>query len=106
MTDVPTDPISRVEAQFHALILRRAEAQVREYRLILPTLRADLEVDTRTEQAWFPVPGMMGGFAYRWAPGKVGQQLIVESWSRGCGGSGQRHEVDGDGYRLVDEGFV
>jgi hypothetical protein len=45
---------------------------------------------------------MYGGFSYR----LDGDHLIVESWSRVVGGSGQRHVIDERGTRLVADGFV
>lgn len=57
-------------------------------------------------KAWFPVPGMCGGFSYWFEEDGESPVLIVESWSRVVQGSGQRHEVTQDGTRLLDEGFV
>ena len=51
------------------------------------------------------MPGMYGGFSYLLAPDDP-PRLIVESWNRVVAGSGQRHEVTIDGWRLVDKGFV
>jgi hypothetical protein len=57
-------------------------------------------------KAWFPIPGMSGGFSY-WLEGQGEHaKLITESWSRVVGGSGQRHEVTAHGSHLVDTGFV
>jgi hypothetical protein len=51
---------------------------------------------------WFPVPGMVGGFAIS----LVTAGLRVTSWSRMAAGSGKEHLVTRDGTVLVDEGFV
>lgn len=49
---------------------------------------------------------MYGGFSY-WFEGENEQTLlVVESWCRVVVGSGQRHEINVQGSRLVDEGFV
>eukprot|EP00413_Alexandrium_margalefii_P008307 CAMPEP_0204531580 /NCGR_PEP_ID=MMETSP0661-20131031/11249_1 /ASSEMBLY_ACC=CAM_ASM_000606 /TAXON_ID=109239 /ORGANISM="Alexandrium margalefi, Strain AMGDE01CS-322" /LENGTH=205 /DNA_ID=CAMNT_0051537747 /DNA_START=73 /DNA_END=690 /DNA_ORIENTATION=- len=56
------------------------------------------------------VPGMYGGFSIQREGGETDKDahpvLQVESWSRVCSGSGQRHIIDADGARLVAEGFV
>ncbi len=55
---------------------------------------------------WFAVPGMYGGFAY-WLRGSgEATRVVTESWSRVIEGSGQRHEIDAIGSKLVAEGFV
>lgn len=51
---------------------------------------------------WFPIPGMVGGFAVRLETG----YLDVKSWSRVVGGSGQAHVLTPEGSILVAEGFV
>lgn len=57
-------------------------------------------------KAWFPIPGMYGGFSF-WLEGDgPDAKLITESWSRVVDGSGQRHEITPTGSRLVEEGFV
>ena len=58
----------------------------------------------RVKRSVRTVPGMYGGFAYQL--GETGTTLTVNSWSRVCEGSGQRHEITPDGCRLTDEGFV
>ncbi len=75
----------------------------RKQELRLPELEVLLETG---EEFWFPVPGMYGGFCYGLDPDRDHHVLVVESWSRVVGGSGQRHEVTADGYELTDRGFV
>ena len=61
--------------------------------------------EVESVRIWFAVPGMYGGFAYELrAEGEP--HLLVESWSRVVGGSGQRHVIGAGGTRLVAEGFV
>lgn len=103
---MPTiDPATRssIELHFHGLIRRRAE----EFGIDVAQL-PDLSCasGTRENPAYFPVPGMHGGFAY-WFEGE-GQaaKLVTESWSRVVGGSGERHEIEASGMRLIDVGFV
>lgn len=97
---LPAETMRSMQRHFHALIHERAGDLITDQRLRLP------ELETLTEQrnpaSWFTVPGMYGGFSYRLEQA----QLIVESWFRVVGGSGQRHVVDEHGARLVAEGFV
>lgn len=92
-----------LESGFHALIRERADDLITED-LLLPSL-TDI-ADARDHPAWFPVPGMYGGFRYRLVGEGAGSMLVVESWCRIVEGSGERHEVTADGYRLVEQGFV
>ncbi|MEJ9077829.1 hypothetical protein WKY82_05350 [Gordonia malaquae] len=50
----------------------------------------------------FAYPGMYGGFNMSIEV----DGLIVSSWSRVVGGSGQRHAITERGCELVEEGFV
>lgn len=96
-----SDPISRIEAHFHALIRKRAGKLATE--LGLPTLPRDVHT---FEEQWFPVPGMSGGFAYALHDEPDGLVLITESWSRVVGRSGQRHRITPEGCELLEEGFA
>src|SRR5437879_3747718 len=99
----PDLPISetellQIEELFRGLIRSRA----REGSLALPEelpclsgLRA-----TREEPAWFPVPGMYGGFAYWIEQRQDGARLISRSWCRVVGGSGMHHEISPTEIRL------
>jgi len=96
--------LARLEEFFHALIRERARSIKPFPDLDLPRLQAPLP--RKKDRAWFPVPGMYGGFAY-WFEGRgTALRLVTESWCRVVGGSGQRHEITADGCRLVEEGFV
>lgn len=98
--ELPAGTMGSIQRHFHTLIHERAGDLITEHQLRLP------ELETLTEQrnpaCWFAVPGMYGGFKYRLERA----QLIVESWCRVVGGSGQRHVIDETGARLVAEGFV
>ncbi|MEO5825930.1 MAG: hypothetical protein ABIR59_08590 [Gemmatimonadales bacterium] len=97
-------PLAAIQSHFHHLIAARAEGLVEKHHLRLPELRG-LKT-SKAEPAWFPVPGMCGGFAY-WFDDRGGNRvLIAESWSRVAEGSGQRHEITPEGARLISEGFV
>ena len=93
-----------IERHFHAVIRARAAELIDRHQVVLPEL-APLLIAAEPK-AWFPVPGMYGGFSY-WLEGEGRDaKLVSESWSRVVGGSGQRHEVTAEGSRLVEEGFV
>ncbi|PPK65309.1 ankyrin repeat domain-containing protein [Actinokineospora auranticolor] len=83
----------------HDLIRERADHLVREHRLRLP----ELEVLTELEKPdmFFPVPGMYGGFGYR----LEGEGLVVRSFCRVVGGSGQTHRITTAGCVLVEDGW-
>ena len=101
---VPADTLARIQVNFHDVIRGRADEQVREHQLRLPELEPLLEIPQAP--VWFAVPGMYGGFRYELEAAGERSRLVVESWCRVCGGSGQRHVVSAAGSTLVDEGFV
>jgi hypothetical protein len=101
---VPLGVLLKIQANFHAVILGRAERLVQERELRLPELEPLLELDQ--PHMWFPVPGMYGGFNYRFEVTGVEAKLVSSSWCRVAGGSGQRHEITSAGSRLIEEGFV
>ena len=104
MHEIPEDTLLAIQQHFHNVIRGRAGDLLDEDGTVLPSLDQLLSEDE--SEAWFPVPGMYGGFRY-WLEGKgPDAKLITESWSRVVGGSGQRHEVTSAGSRLVEEGFV
>jgi hypothetical protein len=93
-----------LEVQLHALIRSRSGQLVEANGLALPALSEPLP--SVSAPAWFPVPGMYGGFSY-WAEGNTDcLALVCESWSRVEAGSGQRHLITATGSALMDEGFV
>ena len=100
---LPDTHLLLLERHFHALIRERAGDLITDD-LLLPSL-ADLS-ESPDGSVWFPVPGMYGGFSYRRVGEGESLMLMVESWCRIVGGSGERHEVTAEGYRLVESGFV
>ncbi len=86
------------------MIRGRASDLVQEHALRLPHLEPLLEL--AAPRMWCPIPGMYGGFSYVLDQDGVAARLVVESWCRVVGGSGQRHEVTSKGSRLVEEGFA
>lgn len=96
--------LQNLECQLHALIRSRVGALVDRHAVPLPRLADPLPLETAP--AWFPVPGMYGGFRY-WAEGMPDfPTLVCESWSRAEAGSGQRHAVTESAFSLLDGGFV
>lgn len=103
-TNISHATLQKIQANFHEVILGRAGDLVQKFGLRLPELEPLLELER--PEMWFPVPGMYGGFNYWLDVEGESAKLISESWCRVVGGSGQRHEIDSKGGRLVDEGFV
>lgn len=62
----------------------------------------ELMVSEQMENLWVSYPGMYGGFNLFVHRGR----LLVESWSRIAGGSGQAHVITESGCVLVEEGFI
>ena len=104
MNDVPKAAFRAIEKHFHALIHERAGDLIIEHKVPLPKLTSPL--GSESSKAWFPVPGMYGGFSYWMEDDCTSAKLMVESWCRVVSGSGERHEVTVDGYQLIEEGFV
>ncbi|MBD8906050.1 hypothetical protein MZTS_04760 [Methylorubrum zatmanii] len=103
---VPFGVLRKIQDHFHTVIRARADDLVRDARLRLPEIAHLLETPLNAEPAWFAVPGMYGGFAYRLVADGANARLVAESWCRVVEGSGQRHEITSAGVRLVNEGFV
>jgi len=101
---VPPGVLLKIQAHFHAVIRGRVDDLVSREQLRLPELEPLLEMES--PKVWFPVPGMYGGFSYVLDRAARYPTLVVESWCRVAGGSGQRHEVTCRGSRLVEEGFA
>ncbi len=104
MRDVPDDILQAIQSHFHEVISGRTSLLIDVQPLELP----DLRDCPRTEEAcaWFPVPGMYGGFKYWLSGSGADAMLVTESWCRVVHGSGQRHEIRASGATLVEEGFV
>ncbi|MBF6351524.1 ankyrin repeat domain-containing protein [Nocardia flavorosea] len=94
--------LAQLEAQLHALILGRVYELCRKARYRPPQLGPLLEEGN--DRMWAPVPGMYGGFAIEFADDA--DELVVDSWCRVAGGSGQRHRVRRNGFELIESGFV
>lgn len=96
--------LKELEERFHALIQSRLE----EFGVPLPKDLPHLEGLRATKQnpGWFDVDGMYGGFSYYLLSSESPAKLIVESWSRIIGGSGQRHLITQNSTELVEAGFA
>jgi hypothetical protein len=101
---VSLDELGLIEWHFHEVICGRADQLVLDEQLRLPELEPLLELEMPT--VYFPVPGMYGGFLYTLEAEGANPRLVVESWCRVAGGSGQRHVITADGFELVAEGFI
>lgn len=101
--NIPNETLSALQTQFHALIRERAGELIDKHDIPLPELSPLPESDSG---AYFEVDGMYGGFSYRLEGEGHEAMLVVESWCRVVQGSGQRHHVTTEGYRLIEQGFV
>ncbi len=103
---IPLGVLLKIQAHFHTVIRQRVKEMLHKDMndLRLPELEPLLELDN--PKMWFRVPGMYGGFGYRFEITGVEAKLVSESWSRMSEGSGQRHEITSAGSRLVEEGFI
>ncbi|AKT43766.1 ankyrin repeat domain-containing protein [Chondromyces crocatus] len=102
--DVPLGRLAAMQAHLHAVIRERVEELVTRHALRLPELEPLLEMEEAA--MWFAVPGMYGGFNITLEGSGEKAHLVSESWCRVVGGSGERHEIDAEGSRLVAVGFV
>jgi hypothetical protein len=96
--------LQTIQEHLHAVMRTRAGDLIEEHKLQLPKLVSPLP--SEQSKAWFPIPGMYGGFSYWFVYEDKEPKLVVESWSRVVGGSGQRHEITVSTTNLVEEGFV
>jgi len=96
--------LKEIEEGFHILI----QSRLSEFQVPLPRELPHLEGlrATKKNPAWFDVDGMYGGFSYYFLSRKAPAKLIVESWSRIIGGSGQRHLITQNSTELVEAGFA
>ena len=104
-TDGPgTVDVARLQQGLHETIIGRMKEFRIEREIRLPVL--SLPLPSKETPCWFPIDGMYGGFSYWFEGAGPTQCLVVESWSRVEGGSGQRHEIQNGQVRLVAKGFV
>jgi len=101
---VPREQLLHLSAQFHTLIMERAAHLIVEQDIRLP--RLDPLCTMEQPLLWCPIPGMYGGFRVELHRAGNEPQLLVSSWVRVVGGSGQTHLVMPHGYVMLEEGFV
>jgi len=78
MRRIPKDTLDAIQRHFHQVIRVRAAEFTKKRKLALPELASLLTA--REPKAWFPIPGMYGGFSY-WLEGEVQEaRLVTESW--------------------------
>lgn len=104
MTHSSSADLTPILHHFHALIRHRVGDLVEKHQLVLP--QAESLIESQKSAGWFPVLGMMGGFKFELTGGGSETKLMVTSWSRVVGGSGQRHEISSEGATLIEKGFV
>ena len=103
-----SEKLLNIQKNFHAIIMKRAGDLVEKNHLVLPNISVLLSEEF-DDEIYFAIPGMYGGFNFKleWNSEKTEiSALITESWSRVCGGSGQRHRCTEIGFTLEEEGFV
>ncbi len=106
MKEIPPGALISIEYHFHALIRQRVRALVeRPPSLQLPKID-DTTPSSDGKKAWFPVPGMYGGFAYWLNLADDLPKLICSSWSRIIPGSGETHEIHAEGSELMEKEYL
>ena len=88
-----------MQTYLHAMITVRTRNYGGERTTGLPQVEPIIELGRNLS---CPVPGMYGGFTFRWDDDAV----VSESWCRIVGGSGQRHRITVHGVELLEDGFV
>lgn len=103
---LPAATLAVIEHHFHEVIRGRAGDLLKEApELQLPKLD-ETTPSSEEDAAWFPVPGMYGGFKYWFDFTDEIPKLISQSWCRVVGGSGEEHEITAKRSKLVRQGFV
>jgi hypothetical protein len=77
MHQIPEHTLLAIQRHFHAVIRGRAADLIDRHDVALPELAPLLSADK--QKAWFPVPGMYGGFSYWLEGGGEQAKLITES---------------------------
>ena len=97
------DSLQRLTSQFHQLIRSRLMELMPRLESVppLPNVQTILE-STDEVPGWFPVPGLCGGFAFRFfGADSAAPRLKVSSWSRVMSGSTTEHDVTPKGWILT-----
>ena len=91
-----------LERHFHVLIHQRIDEGNLSHDLEMPRLTRPARLFRKA--AYFPVPGMYGGFQYRLIGMPDCPVLEVSSWCRVVEGSEMDHRITVDGTVLVSQG--
>ena len=85
--------LDRALTAMSAALAELVAAAARQAECVAPIRHLDAACLAETDaNAWFPIPGMYGGFSAQMFHGR----LHVESWSRVVGGSGRAYVISGD----------
>lgn len=99
--DIPQDILQLLQIQFHKVIDSRVKSLMNENNNTYPNLN-----DYDGKETYHPISGMYGGFSYYIKKEDNEYILYCSSWSRVCGGSGQKHKITVNSFELIEEGFV
>merc|ERR1719461_2032145 len=100
------DTLHDIERMFHDLIMEKSgwkgnPSKFTERYVVLPNLKTHVE-EHGSEQVYYDVPGMYGGFNTSMVKDDSGWKLTCESWTRICEESGERHEITKNGMKLLE----
>ena len=101
---VKSDHLVLMTRHFHALVHQRIKGFEEIPALRLPIL--DPLTELNVPVLWCQIHGMYGGFNLKLTRSGECPQLIVDSWSRVVGGSGQKHLIMPQGYVRLEDGTV
>ena len=105
----PLHPVSSnhliaLTRHFHVLVHERIKGFREVPELRLPIL--DPLTELNVPVLWCNIPGMHGGFSVKLTRSGDYPQIIVDSWSREVGGSGQKHLIMPQGCVQLENGTV
>lgn len=91
---IPLPPLAPLLEATHRLVWGQARNGRWHYSERASRLHTDeMAAPRRTHRAWFPVPGMYGGFSYWIEETENGPRLVAEHWVRIVEGSWERHII-------------
>lgn len=99
--DIPSNILELLQIQLHKVIDSRVKDLMHKNGNVYPNLK-----EYNGEETYHAINGMYGGFSYYIEKEGNNYVLYCDSWSRICGGSGQKHKITINSFELIDEGFV
>lgn len=99
--DIPLNILELLQIQFHKVIDSRVKDLMHKNGNVYPNLK-----EYNGKETYHAINGMYGGFSYYIEKKGNNYVLYCDSWSRICGGSGQKHKITINSFDLIDEGFV